>query len=162
MRQQMQRFIDPIIRRLSLLLGRGIIRRVDDSKPGQACQASFLEEEVRDGMERQQEYGFTSVPLPGCNAVAVFPIGDRSHGVIVATEDYRYRPVNLKPGEVCIYTHEGARVHLKAGKIVEIVADEVHFTGNLQADGDIKAGSISLRGHVHPENDSGGPTAPPM
>lgn len=36
-----------------------------------------------------------------------------------------------------------------------------HTTGNITSDADIVAGTVSLRGHVHKENDGGGPTDPP-
>lgn len=38
----------------------------------------------------------------------------------------------------------------------------VHFTGVSRADGDHVSGEVSLRHHVHTENDGGGPTANPL
>ncbi len=35
-------------------------------------------------------------------------------------------------------------------------------TGNINVNGDVIADGISLKNHVHPENDSGGPTDPPQ
>jgi len=35
-------------------------------------------------------------------------------------------------------------------------------TGNVNVTGDVIADGISLKNHVHPENDSGGPTDPPQ
>lgn len=37
-----------------------------------------------------------------------------------------------------------------------------HTTGNITTDADAVAGTVSLRGHVHDENDNGGPTDPPQ
>lgn len=38
----------------------------------------------------------------------------------------------------------------------------VHFTGTSRADVDHVSGAVSLRHHVHPEHDGGGPTDPPV
>ena len=38
----------------------------------------------------------------------------------------------------------------------------MHVTGDVTSDADVQAGSVSLRGHVHPENDGGGPTGSPV
>ncbi|BFR47430.1 phage baseplate assembly protein [Nitratidesulfovibrio sp. HK-II] len=38
----------------------------------------------------------------------------------------------------------------------------MHVTGDVTSDADVQAGSVSLREHVHPENDGGGPTGSPV
>jgi phage baseplate assembly protein V len=38
----------------------------------------------------------------------------------------------------------------------------VHVVGDVTTDADVRAQGVSLRGHVHPENDGGGPTDPPQ
>lgn len=38
----------------------------------------------------------------------------------------------------------------------------VHVTGNITSDADVQAQAVSLRGHVHSENDGGGPTGSPV
>jgi len=45
---------------------------------------------------------------------------------------------------------------------LEVDAAQSNFSGDITAAGDVRAGSVSLRGHVHPENDSGGPTGAPV
>ena len=69
-----------------------------------------------------QHYGFSSAPLAGAEYL-VIPVGGNSkHSVVVASEDGRYR-IKLQDGEVSLYTDEGDYVHMKRGRVVEIVTD---------------------------------------
>lgn len=169
-----------------LAIGRAVLNAVYDGQAVQLVQASMLSDEVRDKMERMTEYGFTSVPHPGAQAVAVFVGGERGHGVVIATGDHRYRLKALAPGEVALYTDEGDRIVMKRGKLIEVetnqlvvkAATKVRFetpvveaTGNVKADADIldnaQSNARTVRGmretynaHTHP-GDSGGTTGAP-
>jgi phage baseplate assembly protein V len=94
------------------LVGRGILRMVDDAPGCQRVQSEFFAGEVRDAMERVQDYGFTSVPQAGHETLAVFTGGDRSNGVVIAINDRLYRLRGLQDGEVALYDDLGQRVHL--------------------------------------------------
>lgn len=122
MREAFERFLAPLKRRVFMMIARGVIENVDDSKLLQHVQVSLLKDEIRNDVERFQEYGFTSVPLPGegCEAVALFLQGNRDHGIIIAVEDRQYRLKNLENGEVAIYTDEGDKIHLKRGNEIQI------------------------------------------
>lgn len=100
-----------------------------------------------------QHYGFSSAPLPGAEFL-VIPVGGNSkHAVVVASEDGRYR-LTLQDGEVSLYTDEGDYVHMKRGRVIEVVTDTlvikagikvrietplVEMTGDQNIDGSIKA-----------------------
>ncbi|MDR2551460.1 MAG: phage baseplate assembly protein [Desulfobulbus sp.] len=71
------------------------------------------------GREYFQHYGFTSSPLPGAEGILV---NKGNHIVLIATDDRRYR-IALEGGEVAIYTDEGDHVHLKRGRVAEIVTE---------------------------------------
>ena len=74
-----------------------------------------------------QHYGYASAPLPGAEYIAI-PVGGNSrHTVVVASEDGRYR-LRLQDGEVALYTDEGDRVHMKRGRVVEVVTDTLRVT----------------------------------
>ena len=105
--------IKKLWRRVQLVVGRGRITTTDDSGVVQKVQIQIGELETRDTTPRVAEYGFTSHPLPGCHGVVVFVGGDRSNGVIVATNDQQARLKNLKEGEVAIYDDQGQSVWLK-------------------------------------------------
>ncbi|MGE4528579.1 MAG: phage baseplate assembly protein V [Rhodospirillaceae bacterium] len=154
--------IDPLTKRVRLLVGKGTLHLVNDAPQVQTVQATFLAGETRDDVERSQDYGFTSVPLPGMQPIAVFVGGDRSNGIVLAVADRTYRLRGLAGGEVAIYDDLGQKVHLtRAGIVVGgaglpvIVTDTpkvtldtplVHCTGDLLVDGNADAkGEITDR-----------------
>jgi phage gp45-like len=134
-----------------------------------------MADEAKDGVERVQEYGFTSVPLSGSDAVLVFVGGNRDHGVIVATDSREHRPGGMEAGDVAIYDHRSNLITLTVDGIriatdqkmtvtapeIEITGD-VTMTGEVSIDGNLAVDGIDFKTHVHPENDSGGPTDPPQ
>ena len=84
----------------------------------QTLQIRMLAGEVKDGVEHLEPYGFTSRPHPGAEGIAVFPGGDRSHGVAVVVADRRYRLQGLQSGEMAIHDDLGQSIHLTRGGIV--------------------------------------------
>lgn len=113
-----------------LMVARGVVQLIADDKGLQNIQVTLLADEIRDNVERFQNYGFTSVPLPGAEAAVIFVGGNRSHGLAISIDDRRYRLKNLGNGEVAIYTNEdsgtpGHRIHLKNNRKIEIYGDEV-------------------------------------
>jgi phage baseplate assembly protein V len=142
MREQIER----LWRRLQLVIGRGRIRVVDDSTPAQTLQVQLGADETKDALPRIAEYGFTSNPPPGTDAVVIFLAGERTNGVVVATNNQQFRMRNLETGEVAIYDNRGRFVLLGAGGIhVQGNADPilVETTGTITANagGDINATS---------------------
>ncbi len=120
------RMTAPLARRARLMVARAVVRMVNDGLKMQGLQIGLLADEARDGVERMQEYGFTSHPHPGAEAVAVFVGGNRDHGIVVAVDDRRYRIKGLATGEVALYTDEdqsgGHRIHFKRGKEIHLIA----------------------------------------
>lgn len=115
---------DAIMERVRNLMRDGVARAVlnvvDDEGNMQRVQVSLLEDEVIDGVERFQNYGFTSVPEEGAEATVVFVGADRSHPVVVVADDRRVRKKSLKPGEVAVYHKNGDFIHLKNGNEIEV------------------------------------------
>lgn len=149
---------------LNRMLVRGTVVLVDSARKLQALQMRLTAGEVKDGLEHFEPYGFTSNPLAGAEGIAAFIGGDRSHGVLLVVADRRYRIQGMEPGEVAIYTDEGAKVHLKRGCIIDIEADVINFkagtavnfdtpaitqTGTITSDGDQVAGGVSQINHPH-------------
>jgi phage baseplate assembly protein V len=120
--QQARQLLRPLSTRVANLAARALVSLVKDSTKLQTLQLRILDGEVREGAERFQEYGFTSVPLDGAEAVVLSVGGRRDHLLVVAVDDRRHRKKDLAAGEVALYTDEGAAVHLKRGRIV--VTDE--------------------------------------
>lgn len=181
--------VEPLRRRIHLAIARAAVKGVSDEGARQRMQLSILRGETREGVERVQQYGMTSHPLPGAQAVIVCVGGNRDHPLVVCADDPRHRKTALAQGEVCLYTDEGDFIHLRRGRVVEIstqtlivkASQKVRFetplfettgsvagTGNITSGGDVYDSETSMRAmrdvynlHKHPENDGGGPTDDP-
>lgn len=122
--KEIGRMMRPLQRKISTMIGRAILRAVDDGSGTQKLQIELLKDELYDGVERFHEYGFTSNPHAGAEAISLSVGGQRGHGVVIAVNDRRYRVTALETGEVAIYTDEdadGHRIHFKRGR-------EIHTT----------------------------------
>jgi phage gp45-like len=70
--------------------------------------------------------------------------------------------VTLKVGNR-VEIEVGATINIKAGGTVIVDAPTAHFTGNVNVDGDVRAGTVSLRTHVHSGVMTGpGTSGPPV
>ena len=96
-----------VLNKIMNLVSRGFITFSNSASKCQTLQIKMSGGEQKSDVEHIEPYGFTSRPLDGAEAVALFLDGDKSHGVILVAGDRRYRIKSLKPGEVAIYTDEG-------------------------------------------------------
>lgn len=153
-----RRALSPLSVRISNLVGRGVIKRVDDAKKVQELQVDLLDGETRDEVESFGQYGLTSSPPVGAEAVAIFVGGRRDHALVIGVEDRRYRVKNLPTGEVCLYSQHGQTIVLKTNGDVEItpkagqklkIATDVEVTGTLTASVDVVGGGKHLATHTH-------------
>lgn len=101
----------PVRRRVRLMVSRAVLNAVNDAGGIQIVQSKLLAGETRDGIERMQNYGYTSVPLPGAEGLGVCVGGSRNHVVVVVVEDGRHRMKGLQPGEVAMYSHLDNQAH---------------------------------------------------
>ncbi|HDS1679148.1 TPA: phage baseplate assembly protein [Pseudomonas putida] len=149
-------------------LARGVVALVDAGRMLQGLQMRLTADEVKDGMEHFEPYGFTSNPQPGAEGLAAFLNGDRSHGVVICVSDRRFRLQGLESGEVALYTDEGDFLHFKRGRVIEVQtatfrvkADTavefdtplISTTGRIVSDGDQIAAGVSTSLHVHEGSD---------
>jgi len=111
-----------------MTVARGVLRELSDSEGIQLAKVDYFAGETREGIERFQDYGFTSVPFPDAECATMFVGGNREHGLIVKIDDRKFRLKNLAPGEVALYTDEGDKIEFKRGNIINIVgANEVNI-----------------------------------
>lgn len=104
-------------RRVLLVIGRGRVCLVDDSRPAQTMQVQLGADEIKNDVPRVAEYGFASNPPGGTDAIVIFIAGERTNGVVVATNNQTFRLRNLETGEVAIHDDKGRFVLLSAGGI---------------------------------------------
>lgn len=109
--------LERLYRRILMLIGRGEIKLVDDSKVVQIVQVNLGPLETRDNTPRSAEYGFASNPPAGTDCVLLFVGGDRDNGIVIATNNKGARLKNLQPGEVAIHDDQGRWIWLKRGSI---------------------------------------------
>lgn len=116
------RILEPMIRplkqRIMMTIARGILESVKDDGGIQLVKVSLLKDEVRDNIERVQNFGFTSNPPKDSEVVAVFVGGNREHGFVIACDSRSKRIKGLDPGESAQYTDDletGSVIKLKKG-----------------------------------------------
>ena len=149
----------PLMTRIQMMVARATITRVDDTTGIQSVQAEGLADEVLEA-ERVQNYGFTSRPHPGAEAVVVFQGGLRSHGLAIAVDNRRYRLKALEEGEVAMFddlgqsivlTRDGIRI--ETAKSIEVIAAEgfkvtapdIELIGNVVVGGEAGEGKPIAR-----------------
>ncbi|STZ75574.1 phage baseplate assembly protein V [Bergeriella denitrificans] len=106
---------------------RGKIALVSAGEPVQRVQLSALADETLQDVEHLQQFGFTSHPPEGTEAVIIPLGGATSHGVIVATEHGNYRVKGLAGGEVAVYDQSGSSITLKQGRLIKIDCDKLEI-----------------------------------
>lgn len=155
--------------RVMMMFARGVLRGVTDTGPRQQVQVELLKDELRDGLEHMQNYGFTSHPKGGDCAVA-FNGGNREQGIVLVVDDRRYR-IPLQAGEVAIYDDLGNKfellremVKVTAVQHVEVLAPTIKLIGDLEVVGNIiTTGTITNNSkrvdstHTHTNGGSGVP-----
>lgn len=117
----------PITRRVRLLARRAVVKLVYDDPKMQDLQLAIFAGEVRDRVERFQDYGFTSHPHTGAEAIVLALGGSSDHSVAIKVDDRRYRLTALAAGEVALYTDEGDTIVFKRGKIIDISTDTLRI-----------------------------------
>lgn len=115
----LNRWFRPWSRRIMTMVRRLTVSGSNDALGLQRLQIETLAGVTQDGVERVQNYGFTSRPKKGAEGVVLYLGGNSDHGVVIAVDDMRYR-VKVEEGEVAIYTDEGDKIHFKRGNKIDI------------------------------------------
>ena len=163
--RDVQKLIAPLWRRVRLIADRAIVTAVTDSFNRQGLQLKVLADEAASDVERFQNYGHTSVPPEGSEAIVLGLGGARAGLVAIAVEHKGFRPKDLEDGDSCLYHLEGHNLTLHKDGLAELTAKIViiratekltiispdtevqgplHATGPITSDTDVKVGSISL------------------
>ncbi len=171
--------------RLRRVVGRGRGITQDDTGPVQLVQLRCSNLETFDDVPRVTEYGFQSNPPDGWDGVAIFFGGDRSSGVVIATNHQQYRITKLAKGECALSDNQGQIVYLrqsgiliqdKGGSTVTMNGDgtgtltfgkgltvnantkisgTLEVTQNITADADVLVSGMSVKSHNHTDPQGG-------
>jgi len=116
------RYISRLERKLSARLRnvvrRGIISNVTVDSLAQTGQVTSVADDVRDGVEVFEQYGFTSSPPGTAECLLLNVGGDSSHTVAVAVGSRALR-LAVEAGEVAVYNEAGARLVLRSDGSIE-------------------------------------------
>jgi phage baseplate assembly protein V len=148
------------------------ITATDDSGPVHKVQSrNPTTPEIFPSLNVIQQFGLSSHAPVGSDAVALFIGGDRSNGLIVATNNQTFRLRNLNAGEVALYSQWGDTITIKQGNTISVTSKgtveveapsvmiagpgggkaTVHLAGDIIASGTITADTINApNGHVGP------------
>lgn len=172
------KLLAPFKRGLQQMVRVANVIKVNDASPIQMIQVETLSGEIIE-VPRIQDYGITSVPLPGSKGVVVAVGGNTNGYVCIKADDKNHRLVGLKAGEVALYDNQGQMVYLQQNGKMNIIANTqvtakvplFRIEGNLAVTGEITdrvdTGGQSMsgmrstyNGHNH-SGDSGGTTGKP-
>ncbi|HEE5143752.1 TPA: phage baseplate assembly protein [Klebsiella pneumoniae] len=162
-------------RRMRLMVDRALVRIVTDSLGRQNLQVQSLADETNDDVERFQNYGFTSVPPAGSEAIVVAVGGRRGGLVAIAVEDKGSRPRGGEEGDVILYHQEGHVIVLKKNGLAEIrvkkinliaeescdiIGKQINITGPTSFSEDIQVKGKSFLKHFHIDGDGNDTSEP--
>lgn len=153
------------------MLAKGILESLSEGTELQLVKVN-LGSQVQSGVDRLGEYGLTSRPSPGAQAVVLFIEGRRDNPVVIGIDDGRYRVQLDADGEVALYSQFGNKIVMKADGSIEatpatgqkfIINGSLDVTGIVKATVDVKAGplEVGLITHTHPGVISGGASTGP-
>ncbi len=111
------RVIEPIKRKLMLMIGRCILTAVKNDSMVQLISTKGLKGETITDIERIEDYGLTSWPRNDSECVVVFVGGNREQGLALAVLDRDARPTDLTEGDVRVYDYRGNKITLNSDGI---------------------------------------------
>ena len=122
---------------LARILRRGILGAVQASGK---CQVEAGTGENYDQAEHWQEFGFSSRPPAGTEALVAQAEGDSDDPIVVATNNRTHRPTDMAAGDAVLYssaaTASQPQVRMQADGIIKLLvpdaAGEVHVVGDAE------------------------------
>ena len=159
----------PIRVRLSNIVNRAVLSMVNDSGSMQLIQVQVFSDEVADGVEHPQEYGYSSnCPIAGAGVVVMCPAGSRDQILALLVSNPSLRIKSLAPGESAMYNGlTGDTLVCKEDDTILATTEKFQCTGDV-ADGtetldDVRQRLNDLIDHynAHTHLVAGTPPVPP-
>lgn len=120
-----EKALNPIRRRIIGMLNRALVTGIVEDLQRQNLQVKIHADESCDNIERFQNYGTSSYPPEGSEAILAALGGNLGNLVAIAVEDKKVRPKG-EAGDVFLYHLEGHKVRLtKDGKIIVTATDVI-------------------------------------
>ncbi len=136
-----------LMRKISNSLSRGKLLKLT---PGTSTVAKvgLFANEVYDGLEYPQDFGFKSAPPVGAEVLAAFLAGNRDHGTILRMFMRSLIPDDLEEGETMLYNFADASVKLDKNSNIIIKTADSTVTVNNDGTVVIDALSVSITGDL--------------
>jgi len=129
------------------LIQRGVVDRSDASQKMQTLDVTLLNGHKPTKVEHWERYGFTYRPHAGAEVLAFALGGNQDHLVVTDVSDRRYRPTDLKEGELMVHDHTGQSFKIGEDGITIVSAKKLIIKANIEIEGDItQQGSITSTG----------------
>lgn len=126
-----------------------------ETGPVQRVQVRYSDFETHE-LNSMQQYGVASSPPVGTDVMVINVAGDSANGCVVASNHQSSRPRGMTAGEVRIYNDAGTYIRVRGGEVTIVAATQVTMqtpklavSGDIEAAGDVHAGTVSLRQHRH-------------
>ncbi len=103
------------------IVRRGVVSNSDSSGAGQTLQTKLLADDVADGVEHFEPYGFTSHPPAGAEGLVFAVGGERAHAVGINFGSRGDRLTDLEQGEVAMYHPSGSSIVLRNTGAIEVL-----------------------------------------
>lgn len=124
----LKRYVDkvvmPLRRRVYSMLGRALVTGVIEGLQRQNLQLRIENDESADNIERFQNYGMTSYPPIGSEAIVMALKGSLDQRVAIAVEKKDLRPKG-EPNDVFVYHAEGHQIRLTSNGQIIVTATDV-------------------------------------
>ena len=112
--------VEKLISRVKLMIVKSLVDTINDTTEIQLVKIDGFDGDVNDGIERFQNYGFTSNPPAGESEAIVANLGgDQSHPVVLVQDSGAYRKKDLENGETAHYHKSGSYILMKDNTIFE-------------------------------------------
>ena len=143
----------PIRDRLAMMVGRGVLAALEADGGLMKASVVGIDDEVLGERDYVLDYGVSTRPHPGAEALMLFLAGLRSNGMVVRLYDRRYT-LMLQYGEVAIHDDLGQKVHLTRDGIV--ATSPLHVTVEAGETLRLAGKSVHIHAAEHLDVDCGG------
>lgn len=115
-----------------MLIGKSILKAVDDSKAFQLIKVSGLagqdpnSPEVQEAVERIQNYGLSTNPPRDSEVVLAHVGGNKDHPIALVIGHASSRKKGLREGEVCLYDRHGKFIYLREDGTIQINSPNIN------------------------------------
>lgn len=125
-----EKLLAPVRRRVAGMVRRALVTSIVEDLQRQNLQVQISSDESCDNIERFQNYGLSSYPAAGSEAILAALGGNLGNLVAIAVEDKKVRPQG-ELGDVFLYHLEGHKVRLtQSGQIIVTATDVIFEAAN--------------------------------